>query len=227
MARDVFLLYTQSFNSAARCFSERRCRGNYKKLVRQGISAALERLESGPRITCMDGIDVIREEKDNPGTQLFIDWPYVGIYRSSRNLYKVEMEGVYEHIKAAEELKDSKAAVVICGCRSPREGIPTVYDAILTGDEWYCFKTVNTYKYYAGSGRGKKKQRAEEYVWTNRVPEYAGLYLSLHDYKEHITFPEDWKKIKSIYNNGILSKYEKAEYEHAYQKLYGKSITSM
>jgi hypothetical protein len=130
------------------------------------------------------------------------------------------MAGLYAHIKCVIALRDSKAAVVICGYRSPRNDIPTIYDAILTGDTWHCFKIADTNKKCEVVEVGEKKQRASEYVWTNRVPEHAKLYISLRDYKQKISFDEYWQTIKRLGHEGKLLQSEMHEYADAYAKLF-------
>ena len=67
---------------------------------------------------------------------------------------------------------------------------------------------------------GEKKAKATEYVWTNRVPERAGLYVSLHDYKEKMTLSEYWEKIYEAGRTGMLPPDEMLEYEYTYKKRF-------
>jgi hypothetical protein len=194
--------------------------------VRRNLRNAMERLTmSDTRITAWDGIDVMKHVKDRPEAQIMCDWPYVGIYRNESKLYKNEMASLYMHIKGADVLKECKAAVVMCGYRSPREDIPTIYDAILTGEEWHCFKLADTYCKPKVVKPGEKKDKAFEYVWTNRMPKNAGLYLSMQDYKEKLSFDEYWERIRKAYADGKLEKKEIREYEHAYSSYFeGKKL---
>jgi hypothetical protein len=179
-------------------------------------------LKSCPLITCHDGVDIIKKYKDKPNIQFLIDLPYVGIYRKSSKLYKEEMPGLYEHIKMAQMISDSKAAIVLCGYRCKHEGVPTIYDALLTSDEWHCFKLANGYKKGKVVKKGEPKPKATEYVWTNRVPDRAKYYLSMVDYKEQITMEQYWNRIYTACTDGtILDKKEILEYDGTYERLNG------
>lgn len=223
-ARNTFLVYSQSFNCSAKSYSKNRSNEKYQNEVRRNLTNVLERLETGPKITCCDGLSIIKKECMKPEVQFFIDWPYVGMYRRQANLYQNEMADIYSHIEGAVALRDSKAAVVMCGYRSPRKGIPTIYDAILTGKEWHCYKLADTYIQCIPVKAGEKKASATEYVWTNRVPEYAGLYISLYDYKEKISFEEYWKQIKEAGESDLLPPNEVLEYEDAYREYCKKRL---
>ena len=112
----------------------------------------------------------------------------------------------------------------MCGYRSPREEIPTIYDAVLTGAEWRCFKIADAPSQCMVVKAGEKKAKATEYVWTNRVPERAGLYVSLHDYKEKMTLSEYWEKIYEAGRTGMLPPDEMLEYEYTYKKFFKKGL---
>ena len=224
IARNAFLCYSQSFNCSSKSYSSQKTNQKYKYETKRNLLNALERLKTQPRVTHKDGIDVILEVKDDSETQLYVDWPYVGLYRNESKLYVSEMASLYAHIEGAIALRDSKAAVVMSDYRA-REGIPTIYDAIFTGKEWHCYKEADTYKHCIVVENGEHKQRASEYVWTNRVPENAGLYISLHDYKEKITFKDYWDKIIEAAVEGRLVADEILEYEYTYNKLFqGKPL---
>lgn len=217
-ARNAFLVYSQSFNCSAKSYSAHKTEERYRNEVRRNLQNVMERLETKPRITCVNGLAVIKHCRVQKEIQLFVDWPYVGLYRRHRQLYTSEMAGLHSHILGADALNGSESAVVMCGYRSPREGIPTIYDAILTGEDWHCFKIADTYSQCAFVKTGEKKDRVSEYVWTNRVPEHAGLYISMHDYKEKITYGEYWERIKEAGQDGLLTADEMLEYELAYRQ---------
>lgn len=219
LCRDIFIVYSQSFNCAGKSYSKQKSNAKYKIEVKRNLMNAVDRLKEHPTIYNADGIEMIKKVKNQSETQLFVDWPYVGLYRSSSKLYQTEMAGLYDHIRGAEEMADSKAAVVMCDYRSQYEGVPTIYDAIL-GDDWHCFKLADTYKHAEVVKRGEHKRHAQEYVWTNRIPEYAELYLSMQDYKEKITIDEYWEKIRYACKNHLIPDKHIAEYCATYESLY-------
>ena len=224
IACNTFIVYSQSFNIGAKSFSKQKKAEKYKWETRRNLLNAVERLKMQPKITQVDGLSVIDAVKDKEEVQIFCDWPYIGLYRDQSNLYINEMSGLYAHIVAAQKLKDCKAAAVICDYRSQHECVPTVYDAIL-GDDWHCYKIADTYKKCQVVQYGQAKRKAQEYVWTNRVPENAGLYLSLVDYKEKITMDEYWEKIREACINRRVKEKHILEYLTTYRKLYnGKSL---
>ena len=224
IAKNAFLCYSQSFNCAAKSYSSQKSNRKYRYETKRNLMNAMERLNTQPRVTHYDGVDVILAVKDDPDTQIYVDWPYVGLYRNESKLYANEMASLYAHIEGAIALRDSKAAVVMSDYRA-REGIPTIYDAILTGKEWHCYKVADTYKHCIVVENGEHKQKASEYVWTNRVPENAGIYISLHDYKEKITFKEYWDKIIEAAVEGKLVADEILEYEYTFNRLFkGKPL---
>ena len=67
---------------------------------------------------------------------------------------------------------------------------------------------------------GHKKTGATEYIWTNHVPRRAAYYVSMHDYKENISWEEYWRKIKQCYIDGLISKKDYKEYCFAYSEFY-------
>lgn len=224
-ARRAYIAYSQSFNCGTKSYSKLKKAEKYKWETRRNLMNAVERLKTHPLITQVDGVEVIKKVKNKSEVQIFCDWPYVGLYRDDPNLYLSEMSGLYAHILGAQELKDCEAAVVMCDYRSQYEGVPTIYDAIL-GDDWHCFKLADTYKHCQVVEPGQAKRKAQEFVWTNRVPKNAGMYLSMVDYKEKITMDEYWEKIKEACINRRVPDKHIREYETVYIKLYGKSLFS-
>lgn len=224
IAANTYRILSQSFNCAGKNYSTRRSNEKYQREVKRNLKNAMERLATEPKITNKDGIKIIKKKKHQPEIQFLIDPPYVGLYRNSSKLYLKEMAGLYKHIQMAEALNDSKAAVVLCGYRSQYDDVPTVYDALLTGEEWHCFKIADTYKHCEVVKPGEVKKKACEFIWTNRVPKNAGLYISLHDYKEKITIDEYWERIKNSCSNGDVPKNHIVEYESTYEAIYGKKL---
>lgn len=219
LSKNIYIVYSQSFNCAGKSYSKQKSNAKYKIEVQRNLMNAVDRLKEHPTIYSTDGIELIKKIKKQRETQMFVDWPYVGLYRSSSQLYQTEMAGLYDHIRGAEELADSKAAVVMCDYRSQYEGVPTIYDAIL-GDDWHCFKLADTYKHAEVVKRGEHKRQAQEYVWTNRIPEYAELYLSMQDYKVRLNIDEYWEKIRYSCENHLVPEKHIAEYCATYERLH-------
>ena len=223
-AKNTYRAYSQSFNCSAKNYSKQKNGEKYSYEIRRNVKNAVERLKSKPIVTCKKGVEVIKKVAKQSGVQLFIDSPYVGLYRNDSSLYRTEMASLYEHIEMARALKDSKAAVVMCGYRSNIEGVPTIYDAIL-GDEWMCLKLSDTVKNCMVVKAGEKKQKATEYVWTNRIPpKRAKLSLSMMDYKEKMSEDEYWEKIRKACLEQRVPEKHIAEYCDCYRRLYGKEL---
>lgn len=224
LCKNIFLVYSQSFNCAGQSYSEQKSNEKYRLEVKRNVMNAVERLKQSPVIFNVDGIRLIEKNKHQREIQMFVDWPYVGLYRNSSKLYNTEMAELYDHIRGAYAIADSKSAVVMCDYRSQYKGVPTIYDAIL-GDEWHCFKLADTYKNCQVVELGQHKSRAQEFVWTNRVPKNAELYMSMKDHKEKITMEEYWDRIRYACENKLIPKKHIAEYKSTYSKLYdGKKL---
>lgn len=219
LCRDIFLVYSQSFNCAGKSYSRQKSNAKYKIEVKRNLMNAVEKLKDNTQIMNCDGIKLIEKVKSQSETQMFVDWPYVGLYRSSPKLYGTEMASLYEHIRGAYAIADAKSAIVMCDYRSQYKDVPTIYDAIL-GDDWHCFKLADTYKHCEVVTYGEHKSKAQEYVWTNRVPQNAGLYLLMDDYKEKITIDEYWEKIRYACENHLVPDKHIAEYCTTYESLY-------
>ena len=224
---NTYIAYTQSFNSNSKNYRRQISELQYKRESAARIKNAHEKfkgLQSKLHITCTDGIKLIKKFKNCQNVQMYLDPPYVGLYRLCNNLYRHEMPLLIEHIKLALELNDAKCAVILSGYRSQDSNIPTIYDALLTGEEWKCFKLCDTYKKCKNSKHGESKERCSEYIWTNRVPTYAELDLSMKNYKEDLSFDDYWRKIAERCKLGKLPKKDIKEYRLTYQQLYGKEL---
>ncbi len=220
---NAFTVYSQSFNSAGTSYSHHKSPEKYKIETKRNLLNVVETLKMRKNLTIRstDALDVIEDYADNPKAQLMLDPPYVGLYSSSRDNYLVKMVRLKEHIEMLLCLEDCKASVVLCGYRPPIEGVPCIYDAMLSKKEgWHCFKVKDTVKKSEVVKPGTKKQLAFEYVWTNHVPENVGLYVSLYDYKEDITMDEYWERILKAYKNGLITPKDMLEYYHTYTWYY-------
>lgn len=219
LCKNIFIVYSQSFNCAGKSYSKQKSDAKYRIEIKRNLMNAVDRLKNHPAIFNADGIELIEKTKNQSETQMFVDWPYVGLYRSSSKLYNTEMASLYDHIRGAYAIADSQSAVVMCDYRSQYKDVPTIYDAIL-GDEWHCFKLADTYKHCEVVELGEHKNKAQEFVWTNRVPKHAELYLSMVDYKEKITIDEYWEKIRYACENHLIPDKHIAEYCATYESLY-------
>lgn len=224
ICKNTYIVYSQSINGSGNGYSSEVSNTKYKRKVKERLINAMSTLVNNPTISCMDGLEVMRQVVDDPEMQVYADFPYVGLYRKCNNLYNHEMAGLAKHIEGAEVAKNSKAAVIISGYRSQYEDIPTIYDAILTGDEWHCYEIKEKANHCEIAKNGKEKERAHEFIWTNRVPEHAGLYVSMKDYKEKITLEEYWEKIRKACIEKRVPKSHIKEYTEVYLKLYGKEL---
>lgn len=98
-------------------------------------------------------LDVIRDYGSEPEVLLYVDPPYLGSTRSSRQ-YVVEMSRPEEHRELAEALLDCRAAVVLSGYAS------ALYDELLAG--W------SRVELDAFTGQAGDAQARTEVLWSNR-----------------------------------------------------------
>lgn len=220
-ARNAYLIYSQSFNNSGTTgYSKVLSNEKYRNITKRNLQNAVERLKN-VRITQCDAVEIINKVKGKRDVQLFLDPPYVGLYRRYSTLYKTEMASLIKHLKLVQELADAKAAVVLCGYRAPK-GIPTIYDIL--GDGWHCFRLADTTIKCQVVAKGEAKGDAHEFVWTNRVPERVKYYLSMEDYKESFTMEEYWERIKKLCRNREVPEKHIKEYSKTYKLLYGRDL---
>lgn len=219
MVADIYKIYSQSFNCSACTYSEQKDSYKYEQETKMRLACAMERLsKKNLSVWNTNALNIIKANKMKAEIQFYIDWPYVGLYRRSANLYRTEMASLYSHIQYAEELKDAKSAVVFSDYRCTQEGVPTIYDAIL-GDDWHCYRIGDPYNYCEVVEKGQERKKAAEFIWTNRVPETAGLYCLLEDYKEKLTLDEYWERIRTAGLEIKLEVKHMEEYNRAYSAL--------
>lgn len=221
MAVNTYLAYSQSFNGSTKGYSASKSNEEYRAEVRQNVNNAMERLRSKPTVTCMDSLNILKDKSitDNSRNQLILDPPYCGLYRYSERDYLSEMAEIESHIRLAECIKDAKAAVILCGYRSPNAEIPTIYDAVL-GDEYRCYMVADTETKCEIITRGSRKKKAKEFIWTNREPSsMAWHYISNKDYRENITLDEYWYRINSLCEDGVIQGKAFMKYLRAYRAL--------
>ena len=218
---NAFTVYSQSFNSAGTSYSHHKSPDKYRKEVKRNLTKVVEVLKDKKNleIRCGEALGLIRKYKDNPDVQIFLDPPYVGLYSCSRENYPVKMVSLRQHIEMLMELRNCKASVVLCGYR-PVDGIPCIYDAILSKENWHCFKLSKTFNKAQVLKLGDKRLPCVEYIWTNHVPERAGYHVELYDYKESITWDRYWEKIVDCLHEGLITPRDMMEYCEAYEWFY-------
>lgn len=109
-------------------------------------------------LECRPALDVVEDYGKHPdGVLLYVDPPYLGSTRSSRQ-YLVEMPHDHEHRELAAALTDCKATVVLSGYHSP------LYDELYAG--WH----VTEFDAYTGQGNHTTAgtDRRTEVLWSNR-----------------------------------------------------------
>lgn len=225
LSRAVYITYSQSFDCAGTSYSRQKRNSKYINESARNIKNAFERIDKSKDmyVENVDALKIIKENIHKPEIQFYLDPPYVGQYRKTAKLYRNEMAKLYQHIELCNAIKNAKAAVVLSGYRSQQDGVPTIYDAIL-GDEWHCYRISNDYNCCKVVKKGEKRERAQEYIWTNRVPENAGRYCDLTDYKEKLSIDEYWKAIRKAWSEEKLTRKQKDDFDEAYKVLYGVKL---
>lgn len=210
----TYVTYAISKNGNADEFSERQAQ-NFKYDIERRLPNVIDSLEVKPMLGSIDCIEMIKRFADDSSVQWFIDSPYVGIYRTNKPLYKNELIKLEQHVRLAYAVRKCKGAVVMCGYRSKIKGVPTIYDAIL-GSKFKCYFICEKPNGAVRVKKGQKRPMCKEFVWTNHTPEYAGMYLSLKDYREKISVQKFWNVIMEKIRKGIIPKNQIREYESAF-----------
>lgn len=222
-AVDTYLKYNFSFNCSGKNFSSKKLNmaDKYYGQIRRKLIDC--RYMFSPNVTILnkDAVEIVLNF-DDPKYQLFLDPPYVGIYRRSKKLYDHEMNGLVEHYRLAQLIKDSKAAIVLSGYR-PHDNIPAIYDVVL-GDNpnWRCFciedRRINSCDVVS---IGTARRIAQEFIWTNREPkEHAECYISLENHLKHVSMDEYFEIIRKV----SLRDDERKEYAALYKYIYNKRL---
>lgn len=226
IAVNTFIVYSQSFNFSGKGYSGIQSNDKYKTEIENNIRNAVDRLKTHPDVTCKNAMDLLKDKgiTDNPENQLFLDPPYIGLYRHSSSDYLCEMPTLFDHIRMCELLKEAKAAVVLCGYRPEQSDIPTAYDAFL-GGKYKCYLISEMKNNCEVMTKGGKRRQVKEFVWSNREP--AGLakyYFSLSDYKEKLTPAEYWERIKDLCISQKIPQKQIDEYSDTFKKLYDEDL---
>lgn len=119
---------------------------------RRRIPPAAERLMS-VSLECRPALEVIAAYGQHDDVLLYVDPPYLGTTRASRQ-YVVEMSSAEEHAALIAALLECRAAVVLSGYASP------LYDDALTG--W------RRVEIDAFTGQANTAGRRTEVLWINR-----------------------------------------------------------
>jgi len=119
------------------------------------MAAAAERL-IGVSLECRPALEVIAAYGQHEDVLLYVDPPYLGTTRSSRQ-YQVEMSREHEHRQLADALLECRASVVLSGYASP------LYDELYRA--WHVTRINTTTGQSSGSGE------RTEVLWPNRLPQ--------------------------------------------------------
>lgn len=220
IAVSTYLVYSQSFNKSGEGYSAFNDNARYKWSTYTRIKNSIDRLKTLEKITNVDSISIIREKSGDKNVQLYLDPPYIGVCRANKGKnYAVDMIDLKSHYELADCIKDAKAAVVISGYRAPQKNVPTIYDVVL-GDDWHCFSIGNVKNNASIIGEGKEKSIVTEYVWTNRVPEKAKYWLSMHDYREKLSMGAFFERVKDAIKDGRISAAKDIKDYEAFKAFY-------
>lgn len=119
------------------------------------MAPAAERLR-GVSLECRPALEVIAAYGQHDNVLLYVDPPYLGTTRSSRQ-YQVEMSSEAEHRELAEALLECRAAVVLSGYDSP------LYVELYAG--WNVTRIKTT------TGQSNARGERTEVLWANRLPQ--------------------------------------------------------
>lgn len=106
-------------------------------------------------LECRPALEVVRAFGKAPDTLLYVDPPYLGSTRATRQ-YRHEMSSEAEHRELAEALNTCTAAVVLSGYPSP------LYDELYAG--WHVTRLASA------TGQGGTWGERTEVLWSNRAP---------------------------------------------------------
>jgi DNA adenine methylase len=125
----------------------------YLEAYRGRILPAAERLRS-VSLDCLPALTMIGKYGDGRDVLLYVDPPYLGITRSHRNRYGLEMREEAEHKELASALHGCVAAVVLSGYDSP------LYRDLYA--DWHRYELITS----TGNAAGNKART--EVIWSNR-----------------------------------------------------------
>ena len=125
----------------------------------------LSRLQ-GLTVLNMDGLDVIREYKNDSHAFLFIDPPYTQTNESSEHkrqkIYECEVLSDTDQAEFLAVLENAKAKILVCSYKNK------LYDDILCAEYgWKCHPVTDTFKSMRIGGKGESKSKVTEYVYIN------------------------------------------------------------
>ncbi len=177
----TMLRYAGSFNGAGKGMSRNTVYET--NFIGKAIHAALEfsgYMQGENILVCnIDLNEIVDRYKDNEKAFIFLDTPYIGMYRGKTDLYYNEFSSLKEHAMICQKVHDAKAAVMMCGYRAP-DGLPTLYDHLL-GANFACYYLGQYCKLSQYVDKGESKDTAEEYIWTNAVNPLVKYKMDIED----------------------------------------------
>ena len=125
-----------------------------------------ERL-AGVSLECRPALELIRDYGQHEDVLLYVDPPYLGSVRSSRQ-YAVEMSATAEHVELCEALVRCRAGVVVSGYASP------LYMEAFDG--WHRVELAS----FTGQGNHASADGARtEVLWSNREIGHPTLFSEI------------------------------------------------
>lgn len=158
-ARLTFIMITQSFNSSCETWKKPKTIDiirTYKNRINNMIEFTY-RLKDV--IIENQNFEYILEKYDDEKTVFYLDPPYYPDTRTISKVYNHEMTQE-QHKKMVDILLGLKGKAIVSGYDNP------VYDRLDCG-KWKKIKLGQYAKSSQNSKRGKRKSKAEEYVWLN------------------------------------------------------------
>lgn len=181
-AIEVFVLITQSYNSAMQFFSDngdKDERERNRRYIERNIYNAImvhEKLKD-VEISNMDAIKFLKTIAWGINDFIYADPPYLHNYRGkgADKVYGCEMSDE-KHKDFLEAIRDVQAKCMISGYRA-KDGSAELYDSILRkNSKWQCYLLKDIHRPNKGG------ERAKEYIWVNYdLPSYANCCISMED----------------------------------------------
>lgn len=125
----------------------------YLKGYVKRLAPAAERL-SRVSLECRSAEEIIGKYGQHSAVLLYVDPPYLGESRATKDGYRHELRSSDEHASLLAQLRDCRAAVVLSGYRAP------LYDDALA--DWWSVDIA------ASTGQGSVWSERVETLWSNR-----------------------------------------------------------
>lgn len=169
-ARCKYLMIQLSYNALGKKYAAYKGK-DFADMVEWKFPIICDRYQ-GVEFRNVNGIELMREVKNNKDAFVFADPPYVLELRGNKQIYKCEMtrEGQVEML---ETIKDAACKIMLCGYA----GGDNLYDSVLFPCGWKRYKLVDLVKSCSNQA---EKGTAEEFIWVNYpLPDAAGYYIDL------------------------------------------------